>query len=1245
MSQLPAPPAQEVLHALREARTRLEAFRKSRDEPIAIVGIGCRFPLADTPQQFWELLRDGVDATGDVPADRPEFEKYYDPDPDREGRTYTRRGGFLRQLPDRFDAHFFGISAREAEAMDPQQRLLLEVAWEALENAGIACEGLRRSATGVFVGISTDDYHRLTTSLREPETFTAYSGLGTARCVAAGRLSYVFGFQGPCIQLDTACSSSLVAVHLACQSLRSGESSLALAGGVNLVLSPMSPIWRCRLRALAPDGRCKTFDASADGYGQGEGCGIVALKRLSDAQADGDRILATIRGSAVNHDGPSSGLTAPNELAQEQVIRRALENAQVEPDSVSYVEAHGTGTALGDPIELNALGAVFGKRARPLLIGSVKSNIGHSEAAAGIACLIKTALAIHHRQIPRHLHFHKPNPYIAWDRLPVRVVTNLMPWPEGKRIAGVSSFGLSGTNAHVVLEEGPPAADPSVPERPRQLLCLSAKTPGALASLAGRYGTYLNQTEERLADICHTANAGRSHFAHRLAVVGASSGEIADRLAAAEMPAAAAPAVPLKVAFRPGAGADMVLDPLEADRLAELYRQGAAIDWHGFDAQRRRVVLPTYPFQRERYWSHALPPATPKSAVIDLLDRGDAASLGTLLGVDLSREQREILERLVALHRQAAPDGIYRIDWEPAEREYRKTRDMRAGAWMISGDLPGLAEGLGARGERTGANGTGALKGVLRILDATADPTEQAVALLALMHSLAGRPARVWLIGRGVQSSGGVGQALSPANGLSQAPAWGIGKVAALEHPDRWGGLIDLPANPSPGDVAWLVDEILDPNGETQVMRREGRRFVARLNRAVLPAGRPIEIRPDATYLITGGTGALGWQIARWLAGRGARRLTLTGRHGASLPALDELRRSGVEVRVAAADAANVDEMRALVAGLPDLRGVVHAAGIGGRQPIGELDAGALRAVLRPKVTGGWVLHEITRSMDLDFFVLFSSIASVWGSKTQAHYTAANQYLDTLAWHRRNLGLHATSVNWGPWAGTLAEDAVEWLRRSGVNPIQPALAFAALDAVLASGAAQVAVANIDWVKFKSVYEAKGPQPLLANLGPVPGPAQARETATGADRPPRSRGETLAMVRELVARVLGEGVTPDPSQGFADLGLDSLMAVELKKLLEDRFRQPLSATVIFNYPTVDKLTNYLMGLMGGARPAPTPAPSTAAAPTAPASIAPAPSTAPPTAPASSAAAPTAAAPTAAPPTARELMAMIAREAED
>ena len=454
---------------------------------IAIIGTACRFPGAPDADAFWQLLVDGRSGIQRLP---PEREALIGRDAVSGIPDHGRWGGFVSDV-DAFDASFFGIGAAEAESMDPQQRLLLEVAWHALEDAGQSVDALAGSRTGVYVGISTCDY----AFLRDVGTgpVDTYFGTSNSPSVAAGRLSYTFDFHGPTLAVDTACSSSLVAVHLACQSLERGESDLAVAGGVNLMLAPETTTWACRARILSETGQCRTFDAAANGYVRGEGCGVVVLKRLADALAAGDPIVAVIRGSAINHDGRSSGLAAPNGTAQQRVIADALARAGVAPADVHYVEAHGTGTVLGDPIEIRALGATLCQDRSPddpLVVGSVKTNIGHLEAAAGVAGLIKAALLLRHGTIPSHLHLTRLNPYIAAEQLPLAIPLEARPWPADgpHRVAAVSAFGLSGTNAHVVLERAPVAvplpAEASAGHASREvgpwLLPISARSEAAL---------------------------------------------------------------------------------------------------------------------------------------------------------------------------------------------------------------------------------------------------------------------------------------------------------------------------------------------------------------------------------------------------------------------------------------------------------------------------------------------------------------------------------------------------------------------------------------------------------------------------------------------------------------------------------------------------------------------------------------------------------------------------------------------
>jgi len=520
-----------------ELQSKLEEKERERAEPIAIIGIGCRMPGSGAgPQAFWNLLADGRDAISETPIERWDASAYYDPNPDAPGRMSTKLGAYLSNI-DLFDAPFFSIARREAVSMDPQQRLLLEVCWEALENAGHSPRKLSGTATGVFLGICSTDYHDMLLA-RGDEAIDAYVASGVAPSIAAGRISYTLGLQGPSMSVDTACSASLVAVHLACQSLRLRESRMALAGGVNLTLTPETTIALSKAHMMAPDGRCKAFDSRADGFVRGEGCGIVVLKRLSDAVADSDNVLAVIRGSAVNQDGRSSGITAPNGAAQEALIRQALANGGVKPEEISYVEAHGTGTSLGDPIEAHALAAVLGPgRAKEnlLVIGSVKTNVGHLESAAGVAGLIKLVLSLQHEKIPANLHFQKMNPHIDWGGVPVEIPVAARPWARGekKRIAGLSSFGFSGTNAHLIVEEAPARKQRKRElelDRPLHVLALSARNETALQELVGRYVEELGKTAEELGNICYTANAGRAHFEQRMAVVGATVEEMRRKL-------------------------------------------------------------------------------------------------------------------------------------------------------------------------------------------------------------------------------------------------------------------------------------------------------------------------------------------------------------------------------------------------------------------------------------------------------------------------------------------------------------------------------------------------------------------------------------------------------------------------------------------------------------------------------------------------------------------------------------------
>ena len=644
-------PTKKALLALKQMQGKLDALEQAKSEPIAIIGLGCRFPGANNPQEFWQLLYDGKDAVSNR-SDRLQLQDAATPD-------YISQGGFVPYLKE-FDASFFRIAPREAASLDPQQRLLLEVSWESLENAAIPADKIEKSLTGVFIGASAIDYwHQL---LSENE-IDAYLTTGNTHSLASGRISHFFDFTGPSVSLDTACSSSLVAVHLAIKSLRDRECNMAIAGGVNRLILPKISLNFARAKMLSPDGRCKTFDETANGFVRSEGCGIVVLKRLSDAIANGDRIRAVILGSATNQDGRTSSITTPSSLSQQAVIKQALANSKVEAREVSYLETHGTGTSLGDAIEIEALSQVF-KDNEELILGAVKTNIGHLESASGIASLIKTVLALEKQSIPANLNLQQPNTKVDWQNLPFELPKKAIAWKQtAPRIAGVSGFGFSGTNAHVVVREASSIEkDGEIGRQTNEenlyLFTLSAKSKKALDCLALDYTNYLQLHRDLLIeDVCFTTNTGRSHFNYRLAIVVSSLTELQTRLTQfiskktssylwegkansnRELKLALVgeenkeleeliksivdnPLVTLDLADtywkldeheinNPQPNTIYSLIEPEANNwqtlflgVAQLYVLGGSINWEALNKTSggRRITLPTYAFQRKVYW-------------------------------------------------------------------------------------------------------------------------------------------------------------------------------------------------------------------------------------------------------------------------------------------------------------------------------------------------------------------------------------------------------------------------------------------------------------------------------------------------------------------------------------------------------------------------------------------------------------------------------------------------------------------
>jgi acyl transferase domain-containing protein len=616
------PHLKRVMIELQQTRARLRTLEEREREPIAIIGMSCRYPGGvSSPEELWDLVAGDRDAVGPFPTDRGwDLETIFDPDPDRPGKSHVKHGGFIDDVAG-FDADFFGIGPEEALKMDPQQRLLLECAWEACEDAGIDPEALKGSQTGVFTGAAFSDYG-LHVSLSELDHLRI---TGSAPSIVSGRVAYAFGFKGPAMSIDSACSSSLVAIHLASQALRAGECSLALAGGVTVLSTPMLFIGVSGTRGLAPDGRCKPFAAGADGMGFGEGAGLVLLERLSDARANAHPVLGLLRGSAVNQDGASNGLTTHSGAALEQVMRQALARAGLSFADVDVVEAHSTGTPLGDPIEAQAIISTYGRERPngPVRLGTVKSNIGHTQLASGVAGVIKMVMAMRNGLLPKTLHAEEPSALVDWSEGDVELLHSPANWPAGDRPrrAGLSAFGMSGTNAHAILEEAPaapaPEASGATVELPVMPFMISAKSAEALATQAERLHLYLlARTELELLDVAATLALHRAHLPVRAAILAANWQELLAGLQAVaqDRPAAHCVSPQGTTHDAPRAvGASEVLAGMRAggaqareflDSVVRWHVQGATVAWQPlFPSERCGYTrLPTYAFQRRRYW-------------------------------------------------------------------------------------------------------------------------------------------------------------------------------------------------------------------------------------------------------------------------------------------------------------------------------------------------------------------------------------------------------------------------------------------------------------------------------------------------------------------------------------------------------------------------------------------------------------------------------------------------------------------
>ncbi|MEV0689371.1 SDR family NAD(P)-dependent oxidoreductase [Streptomyces sp. NPDC050388] len=1169
---------------------------------IAVIGMSGAFPKAENLAEFWQNILTGRDCVSEVPPSRWEVGEYYDERPGTPGKSYSKWMGVLENAH-HFDPLFFNISPGEAEYMDPQQRVLLQESWRCIEEAGYNPEALSGTQCGVFIGCSVNGYGG---RLDETE-LSAHQNLGTNSAVLASRVSYTLNLKGPCLSIDTSCSSSLVAIANACDSLCLGDSDTALAGGVWVIPGPGVHVAMSQLRALSPDGRCYAFDERANGFVPAEGVGVLLLKRLADAQADGDRIHAVIKGWGVNQDGKSNGITAPSAEAQTQLQRRVYDKFGIDPADIELVEAHGTGTALGDPVEIDGLVRSFEAhtdRRGHCALGSVKSNIGHTACAAGVASSIKAILALEHATLPPTIQHERLNGHIDLDGTPFYVNTRARSWQRGDRprLAAVSSFGYSGTNAHLVLAEAPaaPATPARRPEDGARLIALSARTAAQLQEQARRLAAHLDgHPGESLRDLSSTLLLGRKHFRHRLAFVANTPGQVA-RTLRTWLDTGSAPAVrtgdnkPQRPQREPGGTALEQTDPRRLESLAEQYARGGAVAFEllfADECRPGRLSLPTYPFAQDAYWLHPARDASGTgrrgagsgdgAATVDAAPAPDTTG-----GAVLTLEPRWEL-RAAPSGALAAPDGhdVWLVGAGATDASVRALsallpRGTELWAFEPAADRPLDAEYL--RLTQT------LLSGIRTRVGERGATGERLVQLVVLGHGSSA--ARV-------------------PTGVS-----GLLRTAALEHPwlrtqcieylDRF----DHTDPTSAAALAEAVDAGARDHAEHDIRHHDGRRYVRRL--AEIPPHPEVgdtapQWREGGVHLVTGGLGGLGRIVAEELS-RTLHRgtIVLVGRSEpdtAQLRGLGSVGAPGVTVEYRRADVTDRRAVDALVDDVVSrhgaIHGIVHCAGVLHDGYLATKADEQLRAVLAPKTSGLVNLDEATRDQPLDQLIVFSSTVAALGNAGQADYAAANGFMDAYVEHRGELAAQgarsgrALSIGWPLWAdgGMRVDDAVlARLRDLGVTPLGTRDALRTLTAAVADGRRHTLVLCGDRELLLTRLSAQigGPTAAaaLAPSSPAAPPAQAPAPLSATSDPavvtlrPSVREVQETWRRTLVTEVSAQLKVPadeiDVDGEFGEYGFDSISLTELAGRLGDRFGVNLAPTVFFEYRTVDSVAAHL-----------------------------------------------------------------------
>ena len=1143
-------------------------------QPIALIGMAGQFPQAKNLEEFWQNIAEGRNCITQVPSHRWDVHAYYQPGAAVAGRTNSQWIGALEEY-DLFDPLFFNISPTEAESMDPQQRLFLQTCWHTIENAGYDARVLSGSKCGVFVGCAAGDYHQLS----RKHQLSAHGFTGGATSILAARISFFLNLQGPCISIDTACSSSLVALAQACDSLTSGASDLALAGGVYVMAGPEMHIKASQAGMLSPEGRCFTFDERANGFVPGEGVGVVLLKRLADAERDRDMIHAVIHGWGVNQDGRTNGITAPNPESQTRLEQEVYDKFGIDPASVQLIEAHGTGTKLGDPIEVEGLRNAFKKYTQKkgyCALGSVKSNIGHCLTAAGIAGALKLILALKRKQLPPTINFERVNEHIALTDSPFYVNARLQEWDlqgADRRQAAISSFGFSGTNAHMVIGEYTPPAEVKRPvavvtQNTKAIIPLSASTAEQLKLKARDLLDFIQEAQSiDLIEMAYTLQVGRQPMDERLGFVASSVEQLAEKLQAyltgergiedAYQGQALRDNDTLSL-FSADADLQHTIDRWIANKklskLLELWVKGLDLDWSKLygEVKPQRVSLPTYPFAKERYW---IDTAAPREEAI-----------GALLAAPVWRES-DIEVSAGASHIECAEHHVVLCELSDVKQ--------------LRGLLPHV-HCLSLQAERQN--------------NIAQRYSEYALACFERIQAiLQGKPQGKALVQIVVADH----QEQSLLAGLS-----GLLKTAALENPQLIGQLILAPPEITTEELATYLQAEQSHTPDPLIRYEQGARQVLHWQEAPAEQDKPpIAFKDHGVYLITGGLGGLGLLFAKEiLAETRQARVVLTGR--SALTPEKQARLEGLSAQTGRVsyrrlDLGNLDQVKRLIAAIQDeygqLDGILHCAGMMITDNIILKKANAeFSQVLAPKVAGAYNLDQASQDVELDFFVLFSSIASATGNPGTADYATANGFMDQFAAYRNRQvaagGRHGRtrSINWPLWqAGGMRIDQASQERlqqTTGMQPMRTATGLEAFYRSLTLPYDQILVVEGIRPKITAYYLQKARifEPS-SNTETVHDQSHARVLNESAGAPPDklSNVETQVSLNQLQQRIktilattLGVKTSIDMDQAFVELGLDSFLGTELVIAINKAYGTGLSNITVFDYPTVRKLALFL-----------------------------------------------------------------------